>query len=47
MDIESGALPSPIVIRGIKNTTDRTFKMMVLAVDEHYLLERQKSSKSH
>lgn len=45
MDVESGALASPIILRGTVNTTGKTFKMLILAVDEHELLARQRTSK--
>ena len=40
MDVESGALGSPIVLRGSVNTTGKTFKMLILAVDEQAILQK-------
>jgi magnesium-transporting ATPase (P-type) len=42
MDVEAGALPSPMVLRGTANTTGRTFRMLVLAVDEHSVLQKHR-----
>ena len=40
MDVESGALGSPIVLRGTVNTTGTTFKMLILAIDEQNILQK-------
>lgn len=38
IDVESGALASPVILRGTKNTTATTFKMLILAVNEYEIL---------
>lgn len=45
MDVYSGAMASPILVRGTKNTTGRTFHMMILAVEEYDILDRQRLPK--
>jgi Cu/Ag efflux pump CusA len=47
MDVYSGAMASPMLVRGTQNTTGRTFNMMILAVEEHDILDRQRLSKYH
>ena len=44
MDVESGALGSPIILRGAVNTTGTTFKMLVLAVEEQTILQKYEVS---